>query len=91
MKKSVRQNPVLEVKSFIDSKTKRSIDSPSLRVGNKSLTVREFESNRMTGDGIMPFPSISINGTPFRSFLPDRIAMPTENGSDSPRTISTTK
>lgn len=50
VKKSVRQNPELEVKSFIDSKTKRSIDSPSLRVGNKSLTVREFESNRMTGD-----------------------------------------
>lgn len=50
VKEAVRQNPKLEVKSFIDSKTKRSIVSPSLQVGNKSLTVREFDSNRMTGD-----------------------------------------
>ena len=50
VKQAQRQAPELTVKTFIDHKTGKSMESPSLSVGNKRVAVREFGANRMNAD-----------------------------------------
>lgn len=68
VKQTQRQAPELAVKTFIDHKSGKSMESPSLSVGNKRVAVREFGANRMNADQDYSI-SILLNNKQVFSFL----------------------